>query len=97
MGGITKVFKKVFKKVKKVFKKIISPITSLFKAPKAPKEEPLPQALEPPTREDPAVQAAAEQERKRSLRRLGRRKTILTSGLGAPGEARTGSVSLLGN
>ncbi len=65
-------------------------LPTLFESPKPPE---LPTVE--PKRTDPAVQAAANEERARRLRALGRNQTILT-GLGTFGSAPVRRKTLLG-
>jgi len=53
-------------------------------SPDTPKVQPLPP---PPERDDPAIEAAREAERLASLRRKGRKASILTGGGGLAGDA----------
>lgn len=55
-----------------------------FISPDTPKVDPLPP---PPTRDDPAIEAAKEAERLAMLRRKGRGATLLTGGGGLSGDA----------
>lgn len=65
---------------------------------KSPKVEaaPVAPAIVAPMDAEPSSQAASDQERKRRQAASGRSDTILTRGLGAPGEAKTGGKKLLG-
>jgi len=69
-------------------------------APKMPKMAPLPPPPEPPepppTRDDPAVNAAAAAERRRRLSMKGRSSTILTGSMGDETEANIGKTLLGG-
>ena len=58
-------------------------------APPAP-----PEPIAPPTRDDPAVNAAAAAERRRRLAMKGRKSTILTGSSGDTSEANVGKTLL---
>tara|TARA_R110000744_G_scaffold147526_5_gene260476 strand:+ start:5348 stop:5575 length:228 start_codon:yes stop_codon:yes gene_type:complete len=68
-------------------------------APKVPSfpATPLPEPPEPPpARDDPEVNAVANDVRKRRLAAKGRQSTILSGGLGDTAEASVGTKTLLG-
>ncbi|MEQ8356724.1 MAG: hypothetical protein RH942_14370 [Kiloniellaceae bacterium] len=66
---------------------------SLFSPPKPKAPPPAPP---PPKPDDPAIEAARKRERDAARRRRGRQATILTSGLGAPGQPQVQQPRLLG-
>ncbi len=60
-------------------------LTSIFTGPPSPPALPEPPPL--PSRDDPAIAARQKELAAAEARRMGRGKTILTSGLGDPGVA----------
>jgi hypothetical protein len=66
------------------------------KVPKMPPPPPPPEIPDPPTRDDPAVNAEAAAERRRRLAMKGRKSTILTGSLGDTSEANVGKTVLGG-
>lgn len=72
---------------------------ALFSSPSPPSVPPPPPPPPVPELDDPAVEAARKKLRLSERKRLGRGKTILTSGLGDPGAApinRPGLTNKLG-
>ena len=55
-----------------------------------------PPPIEPPARDDPALNVEATAKRKRLLAKKGRKSTILTGSLGDPTYAEIGKKTLLG-
>ena len=64
--------------------------------PQPPAPTPLPPAIVAPIEADTSAKNAGDEERRRRQAASGRSDTVLTSGLGAEGQAKTGGKKLLG-